>query len=318
MKNLLITGTGGFIFGNFVNYIKNNNLNYNIICVDKKYAEHILLGEHEFQYAADITDVKKIDDIFHTTNPDIIIHGAAETAVDHSIKDPMAHYHTNVIGTGNLINAAVKYNVKKFVYISTDEVMGHLENDTDPGFTELTQLNPRNPYSASKASGELLLTAAANTYGLKYNITRCSNNYGPMQTSNKLIPRMIKSVLEGQTIKIFGEGAQIRDWTHVDDNCAAIIKILTHGRDNEIYNISANQEYTNITVAKALCDIMGKDYSTIEMIPDPRPGHDFRYSVNSDKLRKLGWEPKHKLLEESLHQCVDWYVRYYESNKKFY
>ena len=201
-----------------------------------------------------------------------------------------------VLGTKVIINACIKFNVEKMIYISTDEVYGQLTNESDPLWSESAPFNPRNPYSASKAAGELLVRAAHQSHGLTYNITRSSNNYGPRQTPEKLIPKVIKSILNDQKIPVYGQGLQIRDWTHVFDNCSGILNVLNNGLPNEVYTIAANQEFTNIEVVQRICNAMDKGHSLIEFVKD-RPGHDFRYGINASKIKSLGWEPKFRFKE---------------------
>ncbi len=315
-KKILITGSCGFIFGNFVRKLmhwsnrESNNCPYSIISVDKvnvNAANSLYYNKDHTFYIADICDQHIINTIFQFEKPDIVIHGAAETFVDYSLSDPNIFMTSNVLGTQIIINCCVKFGVEKLIYISTDEVYGQLTDENAPAWTELSPLNPRNPYSASKAAGELLVQAAHQSHGLIYNITRSSNNYGPRQTPEKLIPKAIKCVLDGQKIPIYGEGRQMRDWTHVSDNCSAILSILKRGAPNEIYNISANQELHNIEVIQKICNTIGKGHNLITHIPDPRSGHDFRYSINSSKLKQLGWEPKLKF-SEGIEKTVDWYM----------
>jgi dTDP-glucose 4,6-dehydratase len=260
---------------------------------------------HTF-HVADIRDQHIIDTIFQFEKPDIVIHAAAETFVDASLTDPNSFITSNVLGTQVIINACIKYNVEKLIYISTDEVYGHLTSEEDPAWNEDAVLNPRNPYSASKAAGELLVKAAHQSHGLTYNITRSSNNYGPRQTTEKFVPKVIKCILEDKKIPVYGQGLQIRDWTHVFDNCAGIMDVLNKGEPNQTYNIAANQEFTNIEVVQKICNVMQKGHSLIEFVKD-RPGHDFRYSINSSKMKSLGWEPKYKF-KDGIDQCISWYL----------
>jgi len=190
--------------------------------------------------------------------------------------------------------------------VSTDEIYGALKSESDSSWTEESPLNPRNPYSASKAAAELLVKAAHETHGLTYNITRSSNNYGPRQTPEKLIPRVIKCIMEKTPIPVYGQGMQIRDWTHVLDNCEGILSVLNNGKPNETYNISANQEFTNIEVVHKICEIMGEGMSLVKYVED-RPGHDFRYSINCDKIKSLGWSPQYKF-KEGISETIDWFM----------
>jgi dTDP-glucose 4,6-dehydratase len=309
-QKMLLTGSAGFIFSNFVRKVIYEKHPYELYSVDK-IANSSMLNNiyqhklHEF-FIADICDRHIMEKIFEYVRPDIVIHGAAESSVDKSIDDPQIFTKSNVVGTQVLIDLAVKYKVECFLYISTDEVSCVVDDPEAPPVDESAPLNPRNPYSASKAAGELLVRAAANTYKLPFIITRSCNNYGPRQKSDKLIPRSIKCLMEGKKIPLYGKGLQMRDWIHTNDNGSAILRILQKGKLGETYNISANQELTNLEVVKEICDIMDKNYDQIEFIPDPRPGHDFRYSVNSKKLRELDWMPVYKF-KDGIRKTVEWY-----------
>lgn len=308
---LMLSGSAGFIGSNFVRKVIYDKQPYEIFSVDKV-ANSSMLNNiyqhklHEF-YIADICDRHVMDKIFEYVKPDVVVHMAAEASVDKSINDPDIFIRTNVSGTQNLVNLALKYQVSKFVYCSTDEVYGALNSAEDAPWSEDAPLNPKNPYSASKAAGELVVRAAANTHALPFIITRSCNNYGKRQTPDKLIPRSIKCLLEDKPIPVYGKGAQIRDWLHVDDNCNAILRILKYGKVGETYNISGNQELTNLEVVSEICNLMGKDKSYINFIQDPRPGHDFRYGVNSQKLSDLGWRPIYKF-KDGLARTVEWFI----------
>ena len=308
MKKVLITGTCGFIFSNFIRKAIHEKQPYNFVSVDKVSgdANTVYANRNHTFHIADLRDNHVVDRIFQFEQPDIVIHGAAESFVDHSLSDPNSFVTSNVLGTQVVINACVKHKVERLIYISTDEVYGQLTSESDAAWKEDAPLDPRNPYSASKAAGELMVKAAHQSHGLIYNITRSSNNYGPRQTSEKLIPKAIKCILSGQKIPIYGQGLQIRDWTHVYDNCAAIMTVLNHGKDNEIYNISANQEFPNIEVIQSICNAMERGHDLISFIEDPRKGHDFRYSVDSSKIRELGWKPGYKF-REGITDTVAWY-----------
>lgn len=319
-KKVLITGSCGFIFSNFVRklvYESNRNrekYSYAVASLDKVSGNPNMVyhnANHKF-HVADIRDQHVIDVIFNFERPDIVIHGAAETFVDYSLSDPNSFITSNVLGTQAIVNACVKHGVERLIYISTDEVYGQLTSESDKPWTEEAPLNPRNPYSASKAAGELLVKAANSSYGLIYNITRSSNNYGPRQTPEKLIPKTIKCILNDQKIPIYGQGLQIRDWTHVFDNCSAILQVLSQGQPNETYNISANQEFPNIEVVQAICNALGKGHELISFIEDPRKGHDFRYAIDTAKIRELGWKPSYKF-KEGIVDTVEWY-----SNNKYF
>jgi len=307
MKKVLITGTCGFIFSNFIRKAIYEKLPYSFVSIDRVTGNANTLYSHKNHtiHLADIRDQHIIDKIFQFENPDIVIHGAAESFVDSSLSDPNSFVTSNVLGTQIIINACLKHKVERFIYISTDEVYGQLTSESDLAWTEDAPLNPRNPYSASKAAGELMVKAAHQSHGLIYNITRSSNNYGPRQTAEKLIPKAIKCILNKEKIPVYGQGLQIRDWTHVFDNCSGLITILNNGKPNEIYNISANQELPNIEVIQKICNAMDGGHELISFTNE-RPGHDFRYSVNSSKIRELGWKPNYKFKEGIIH-TVEWY-----------
>jgi dTDP-glucose 4,6-dehydratase len=316
MKKILTTGSNGFIFSNYIrktlfdNKSKSEDQKYTFASIDKMTRgngfPNIYQNKNHTFYLGDISDTHFVDIVFDQERPDFVIHGAAESFVDFSLKDPNKFIISNVLGTQVLINASVKYKVEKFIMISTDECYGQLTNESDSPWTESSPLNPRNPYSASKAASELLVQAASVSYGLNYNITRSSNNYGPRQTTEKLIPKVIKSIVEGNKIPVYGQGLQIRDWTYVIDNCSAITTVLEKGTPNEIYNISANQECTNIELIQKICNLMGKGHELISFVEE-RPGHDFRYAINCDKAKALGWAPTMKL-PDGLEACVQWYL----------
>lgn len=309
MKKCLITGTGGFIFGNFIRKAIHQKQPYNFVSIDKLALSSLgsmyINNNHKF-YVGDITDNHLIDVIFEHEKPDIIIHGAASTHVDNSLSNPNEFIDNNVLGTQVIINACIKHKVEKMILISTDEVYGHLTNENEPAWTEDAVINPRNPYSASKAASELLVRAANQSFGFKYNITRSSNNYGPRQTPDKLIPKVIKCILNDEKIPVYGQGLQMRDWMHVFDNCSAITTVLNSGKENETYNISTNQELSNIEIVQRICNIMGKGHNLIDFVSD-RPGHDFRYSIDNAKLKELGWSPKINL-KDGLTEVVEWYI----------
>lgn len=309
-KKVLVTGSCGFIFGNFLRRAIYEKQPYQFVSVDRinsHTANSMYSNKNHVFHIADLRDQHVMNTIFQFEKPDIVIHGAAETFVDSSLTDPNSFVTSNVLGTQVVINCCVKHNVEKLIYVSTDEVYGQLTNESDAPWTEDAPINPRNPYSASKAAGELMVKAAHQSYGLIYNITRSSNNYGPRQTSEKLIPKAIRCVMNGDKIPIYGQGLQIRDWTHVYDNCAGLLTVLNKGLPNETYNIAANQEFPNIEVIQKVCNAMGKGHELISFIEDPRKGHDFRYSIDATKVKELGWKPAYKF-KEGIIQTVDWYV----------
>lgn len=307
-KRLLLTGTAGFIGSNLIRKIRFEKHPYELYSVDK-IANSSMMNNiyqnklHEF-FIADICDQHIMDKIFEYVQPECVIHLAAESNVDKSIQDSNVFIHSNVVGTQILVNLALKYKVERFVHISTDEVLGSLTSKEDPLWTEEAPINPRNPYAASKASAELVVRAAGTTHGLPFLITRCSNNFGPRQTYEKFIPRIIKSILEDTLIPIYGKGEQIRDWIHVNDHCSAILKVLEKGNVGDVYNVSANHELSNLEVVQHIIELMGK--GQYQFVSD-RLGHDFRYGIDATKLRNLGWRPVYKF-KDGLKQCIDWYM----------
>jgi len=307
-KKLLITGSAGFIGGNLIRKLIYEKCPYTISSIDRVNNNVInslyINRDHHF-YLGDVRDSHIVNNIFQFEKPDIVIHMAAESSVDKSIIDAHNFITSNVLGTQVIIDACLKYKVETLIYVSTDEVLGHLTNESEPGWTEESTPNPRNPYAASKLAGELLINASHHTHGLQYIITRASNNYGPRQTSDKLVPRTIKSILNNEKIQIYGKGEQIRSWIHVFDNCSAIMTLLEKGQPNQIYNVSAEQELTNLEMIQKICNTMGKGHNLFEFVQD-RLGHDFRYSISANKLKKLGWTPKYKL-SDGLAQTCEWY-----------
>lgn len=306
-KKVLVTGSCGFIFSNFVRLFRNHP-SYIFIGVDKLIEEHNVRNVNsEFPlYVGDIVDEHFMSRVFEIESPDIVIHGAAESFVDNSIRKALPFIHSNVLGTQIIVDMCMKYNIEKLMYISTDEVYGQLTSVDHKSWTEETPINPRNPYSASKAAGELIVKAANQTHGLNYIITRCSNNFGPRQPPRNLVPKIITSILTNNNIPIHGSGKQIREWIYVNDHCEAIAFLMNNGKTNEIYNIGSGNEYTNIEMAHNLCDIIGCGKNLISHVSD-RPGHDFRYSVDCSKIRELGWQTKYSF-EHGLKHCVEWYI----------
>ena len=318
METILVTGGMGFIGSNFIRYILNLNQDFNIINVDKlTYAgnpENLKDIPTQFSnryrfYKQDICDFDSIDKIIKKENVDYIINFAAESHVDRSIDNPTTCCDTNFMGTQSLLNAAKIYDIKKFIQISTDEVYGSLDFE-DPPFTEQTPLAPNSPYSASKASADLLVNAYYKTFGLPINITRCSNNYGPYQFPEKVIPLMINNALNNKELPVYGKGINIRDWIYVLDHCKAILKVLLNGRIGEIYNIGGASEMANIDLVKKILNKLDKPESLITFVKD-RPGHDLRYAINHNKITKeLNWKPEIKF-KKGLELTVQWY----KSNK---
>lgn len=310
-KRLLITGNCGFIFGNFVRWLLNprnpKSEEYEVIGVDRVdgHPNNLYLNKGHIFHPADIRDQQVMDRIFQYEQPDFVIHGAAQTYVDFSLTSPNDFITSNVLGTQVIINSCLKSKVK-LVFVSTDEVYGHFTSESDLPWKEDAPLNPRNPYSASKASGELLVRAAHQSHGLTFNITRSSNNYGLRQSTDKLIPKVIRCIVKEEKIPVYGQGLQIRDWLHVVDNCSAILSVLENGKPNETYNISSNQELSNIEMVQRICNIMGKGHALIEFVKD-RPGHDFRYAIDATKIKELGWKPQYKL-RDGLEPIISWYA----------
>lgn len=306
-KKVLITGSCGFVFGNFLRKAVYEKQPYQLVSVDRVSGNAInsmYWNKNHTFHIADIRDQHIMDTIFQFEQPDIVIHGAEETE-NHS--DPNSFITSNVLGTQVIINCCLKHKVEKLIYASTDQVYGQLTSESDPSWKEGAEINPRSPYAATKAAGELLVKAAHQTRGLIYNIARGSNNYGPRQAAEKLIPKVIKSILHEKNIPIYGQGLQVRDWTHVYDNCAALMTIINKGAPNEIYNIGSNQELPNIEVVQKICNIMKKGHDLMSFIPDPLVGHDFRYSMDSSKIRELGWKPNFKF-KEGIVNTVEWYM----------
>jgi len=306
MKKVLVTGTCGFIFSNFVRTIK--NVDYEFVGVDKLIEEHNLKNvDPKYKlHIGDIADVHFMDRVFAIEKPDIVIHGAAESFVDNSIKKALPFIHSNVLGTQIVVDMCMKFHVEKLMYVSTDEVYGQLESQHDKSWTEKDPINPRNPYSASKAAGELIVKAANQTHGLNYIITRCCNNFGPRQPPRNLVPKIITSVLARQNIPIHGSGEQIREWLYVNDHCNAIMFLINNGKVNEIYNIGSGNECTNVEMVTNICYLIGYSGDLIKHVAD-RPGHDFRYSIDNSKILELGWKPSYTF-EKGLEECVNWYL----------
>jgi len=310
MKKVIITGGAGFIGSNFVRYMLKKYPKYKIINIDDlTYCgnlENLSEIENNPNYTfikGNIMDKKLINEI--VPNSDYIINFAAESHVDRSIEDPEIFIKTNILGTQNLLENARKHGIMKFIQVSTDEVYGSLGEEGY--FSEDTPLAPNSPYSASKAGADLMVRAYHKTYKLPINITRCSNNYGPYQFPEKLIPLMISNALENRELPVYGDGMNIRDWLHVYDHCSAIDLVMHHGKNGEIYNIGGNNEKTNIEIVKLILDHLGKDESMIKYIKD-RPGHDRRYAIDSTKIRKeLGWKPKYSF-ETGIKKTIKWYL----------
>ncbi|MET3697015.1 dTDP-glucose 4,6-dehydratase [Bacillus oleivorans] len=312
-NKVLVTGGAGFIGGNFVQYMLDKYSDYYIFNLDLlTYAgditKHHSYKENENYHfiKADIADRETIMTIFEKEKFDYVVHFAAESHVDRSISDPGIFVKTNVLGTQVLLDASKEIGVSKFVHVSTDEVYGDLDFDPTTFFTEKTPLQPNSPYSASKASSDLLVRAYHETYGLPVNITRCSNNYGPYHFPEKLIPLTISRVINDQKVPVYGDGRNIRDWLHVIDHCAAIDLVMHEGVNGEVYNVGGHNERTNLEVVKTVIKTLGKSEELIEFVKD-RLGHDKRYAIDPTKLENLGWKPKYNF-ETGIAQTIQWYL----------
>jgi len=310
-KTLLITGGAGFIGSNFIHYIARKYPEYRIINLDKlTYAgnlENLRDIEDNPNYKfikGDIADRKIIDEIFKSRNIDAITNFAAESHVDRSIEDPGVFIRTDIYGTYVLLEAARKYNSKIFLQISTDEVYGSIE---DGSFAEDDALKPSSPYSASKAGAEMIVRSFFKTFGTPIIITRTTNNFGPYQYPEKIIPLFVTNLIDNIKVPLYGDGMNVRDWIYVDDNCGALDLVLHKGRVGEIYNIGAGNEKPNIWITKEILKLLDKPESMIEPVED-RLGHDRRYSVDCTKLKRdLGWETQYDF-EEALKKTVNWYA----------
>lgn len=310
---ILVTGSCGFIFSNFMRLAQiaqRDKHEYTFVGVDKitrtKAIKNIYEHRNQKFYLADVSDKHAIDRIFRLEKPKIVIHGAAESHVDDSISDAHPFIKSNVLGTQVIVDACIKYSINRLIYASTDEVYGQLNSELDKPWKEGSLLFPRNPYSASKAAGELIIKAAHETHGLNYNITRSCNNFGPRQQLKNLAPKVIKCIVDESPIPVYGQGAQIREWIHVSDNCRAVLDIIK-GPPNEIYNVSAGYEISNIELVNMICNIIGKGHDLITFVED-RPGHDFRYAIDSSKLHDIGWSPTLKFRDALEHTC-SWYLK---------
>jgi dTDP-glucose 4,6-dehydratase len=308
---ILVTGGAGFIGSNFIKYMIREHKDYKIINLDKlTYAgnlENLRDIEDNPNYTfikGDITDEFLVDEVF-SMGLDYVVNFAAESHVDRSIEDPQIFLKTNVLGTGVLLRAAKNHGVQKFLQVSTDEVYGSL--GSTGYFTEESPLQPNSPYSASKASADLLVRAYYKTFQLPVNITRCSNNYGPYQFPEKLIPLMIINALHDKSLPVYGDGLNVRDWLYVEDHCRALDMVLHKGKVGEVYNIGGNNERTNLEIVKLILKELGKPESLINFVKD-RPGHDRRYAIDASKIkRELGWEPQVNF-EEGMKKTIEWYL----------
>ena len=312
---MIITGGAGFIGSNFIFYMRKQHPEYDLICVDKlTYAGNLgtlapILHDPKFKFVKmDIADRKAVYQLFETEKPDVVVNFAAESHVDRSIENPSIFLETNVMGTQVLLDACRKYGIKRYHQVSTDEVYGDLPLDRpDLFFTEQTPLHTSSPYSASKASADLLCNAYHRTYGLPITISRCSNNYGPYQFPEKLIPLMIANCDANKPLPVYGEGLNVRDWLYVDDHCSAIDLILEGGKEGLVYNIGGHNEKRNIDIVKIIIEATGKSEDLITYVAD-RKGHDQRYAIDPTFIHnELGWLPETKF-EFGIEKTIKWYM----------
>jgi dTDP-glucose 4,6-dehydratase len=313
---ILVTGGAGFIGSNFVRWCAEHRKGDELTVLDAlTYAGNMAslagAGEHRF-VRGDICDGPLVERLLADARTETIVHFAAESHVDRSIVAPNAFIQTNVVGTATLLDRARKAGVQRFVQVSTDEVYGDL-GPQDPAFTESTPIAPRSPYSASKAGADLLAHSYFETYRFPVLITRCSNNYGPYQFPEKLIPLMILNAMHDEPLPVYGDGLNVRDWIHVEDHCAAVARVLDAGRDGEVYNVGGRSERTNLEIVRRILGILGKPESLIKYVKD-RPGHDRRYAIDDRKIeRELGWTRRH-----ALDQGLEATVRWYQQNEKWW
>jgi dTDP-glucose 4,6-dehydratase len=311
---VVITGGAGFIGSNLVHLLRSERPDWHLTVLDNlTYAGNLeniaelLKSENVSLAKIDITDADAVEDLFAAGNFDLVFHLAAESHVDRSIHSASEFVKTNVVGTQNLLNSARSHAVGRFVHVSTDEVYGSL--GPEGRFLETTPLQPSSPYSASKAGSDLMALAAHHTHGYNVVVTRCTNNYGPFQFPEKLIPLFITNALGDQHLPLYGDGSNVRSWIHVSDHCEALLKVAEQGRAGEVYNIGGEQEaeLSNLEVTKIVLQVLGKPESLIKKVSD-RLGHDFRYAVDCSKIRKeLGWEPRIKF-QQGIVDTVQWYV----------
>lgn len=315
MSKYLVTGGAGFIGSNYMHYVVNKYPNDYFVCLDAlTYAGNYnniidLEGRSNYKFVlGDITDSDFIDKLFREEQFDVVINFAAESHVDNSIKNPRLFLMTNIIGTQTLMDASRKYGIKRYHQVSTDEVYGDLPLDRpDLLFTEQTPLHTSSPYSSSKASADLLVMAYYRTYGLPATISRCSNNYGPYQFPEKLIPVVISKALNDESIPVYGKGENVRDWIHVIDHNIGVDLIVRNGRVGEVYNLGGHSERTNLEVVKTILKQLGKSEDLITYVTD-RPGHDLRYAIDSTKVEdELGWSRTYTF-EQGIKETIDWYV----------
>ncbi len=318
-KTVLVTGGAGFIGSNFVYHMLKEHPDYKIVCVDcLTYAGNMstladaMKNDNFVFYKTNICDREGVYKIFEAEKPDIVVNFAAESHVDRSIETPEIFLQTNILGTQVMMDACRKYGVERYHQVSTDEVYGDLPLDRpDLFFTESTPIHTSSPYSASKASADLLVQAYHRTFGLPVTISRCSNNYGPYHFPEKLIPLMIANCLNDQPLPVYGEGLNVRDWLYVEDHCRAIDLIIHRGRVGEVYNVGGHNEMKNIDIVKLICDYLGKPYTLITHVTD-RKGHDMRYAIDPTKIHdELGWLPETKF-SDGIKKTIDWYLTHRE------
>lgn len=314
-ETVLITGGAGFIGSNFVYHMLKEHPDNKIVCVDcLTYAGNMstlaeaMKNERFVFYKTNICDRAGIYKIFETEHPDIVVNFAAESHVDRSIETPEIFLQTNILGTQVMMDACRKYGIGRYHQVSTDEVYGDLPLDRpDLFFTENTPIRTSSPYSASKASADLLVQAYHRTFGLPVTISRCSNNYGPYHFPEKLIPLTIANCLNDKPLPVYGEGLNVRDWLYVEDHCRAIDLIIHRGKEGEVYNVGGHNEMRNIDIVKLICDYLGKPYSLIKHVAD-RKGHDMRYAIDPTKIHdELGWLPETKFAD-GIKKTIDWYL----------
>ena len=310
---IIVTGGAGFIGSNFVFYMLGKYSDYRIVCLDKlTYAGNLstldpVMENPNFRFVKeDICDREAVNRLFEEEHPDMVVNFAAETHVDRSIEDPDVFLQSNIMGTAVLMDACRKYGIKRYHQVSTDEVYGDLPLDRpDLFFTEETPIHTSSPYSSAKAGADLLVLAYHRTFGLPVTISRCSNNYGPYQFPEKLIPLMIANALADKPLPIYGDGLNVRDWLYVEDHCKAIDLIIHKGREGEVYNVGGNNEKQNIEIVKIICKELGKPESLIAYVGD-RKGHDRRYAIDPAKIHEeLGWLPETKF-EDGIKKTIQW------------
>ena len=312
---ILVTGGAGFIGSNFIFYELKEHSEDRIVCVDKlTYAGNLstlapVMNQPNFRFCkTDICDRDSINMVFQEEHPDVVVNFAAESHVDRSIENPGVFLETNIMGTAVLMDACREYGIQRFHQVGTDEVYGDLPLDRpDLFFTEETPIHTSSPYSTSKASADLLVMAYHRTYGLPVTVSRCSNNYGPYQFPEKLIPLMIANAMHNKPLPVYGEGLNVRDWLYVEDHCKAIDLIIRKGRVGEVYNVGGHNEMRNIDIVKLICKVLGKPESLITYVAD-RKGHDMRYAIDPEKIhRELGWLPETKF-EDGIIRTIKWYL----------